>query len=1340
MIKKYTKLNFKNMTLLVVIFFLSFHAIAQNQLALQSSNYAGTHAAYLNPSLLTKQRNSIFIQFLGVGAYGQNNYLKYNAPFTPSQWSNKTFPSQYTSPNGFPMFNQDWLTEYNLNGSPKNFNFEQDIRAFSFMFPISSRSYLAFNMRQRNGAQILGLDEPFARIARYGINSDKKDIFSGSNPLELNQTYKTANGFKAHMESWQEYGFSLASNLSNTSDLDVSAGISVKYLRGMGLVHLSSKDLALRLNTSDSMTFTQGEVNYAHSSADNAFSPFTNPENWGMGNTTGHGVGADLGITITKRSKKRYTDNIWGWDQYCLRKNNYSWRLGASIMDLGFISHGKGIKNYTSNFGSPTGFATRNNMFSGFGNAFVDGFETLDQELESQIGMTQNTSFVSYLPTALSLQADIRFSKYFFVSGNYQKSLKSTTAAGLNATEFYNITPRLEGYFAELAFPITYNKTFSNQTSVGFYTRLWVFYFGSDNIGGLLNMASNSSFSGASIYGGLSLGIPYCWGESYTESTTEKRVMQDSTKRQEPLIKSDTITIIQKDTVVVKDPESIQREKELLERQRELEEQIKEMEKRTPTNTTTNCADCERRLRNERLEKERAIRERDAEMTRNNQLQREINLLRDQRRILETDLANCREQLRRLPSGSPEQEACLREIKNKTDEILRCETEKNNLLIKIQQLEREKVELEKKVLVLEIDKSKCDTEKQAEIEKSKNLSIRLIQIEKELKECRNRTSAETPQEEIVRLRNRIVVLEKEKEDLILQKETCDIQKRDLDIRIKALELELTKCKSDNRVVDELKKDNETLRKQLNTLQDSLAKINITIVTLQTQNKKCEEETTKLRANVVTLEKDKQTCEDQTKLLQAKINELEIKVKNCNSNSGNCDKENAEILKLREQLDLKSDSIAQLQNRLNNAVRDMKIWEKNAKDAYNLLETCNAEKIELEAKLKKCEENSQTSTSDEWKVKALKYESDLKICETNSKGLKDSLTIVKSQLLTAQDTKKKCEDEVLALKTKLQNTEKELTGSKAEVNALNVKVKDLEAKLKNCNSDSNAEDCDKEKAELIATKVKLENARDSLANLTVRFNNVSRDMKIWENNAKEAFNKLEMCMASEMELKEKLEKCKDQTFDDTPQTPPQRTTTSSEGTSLPTSNGRIQIPGRTTSTTTSTTSSSSTNSSGIGQSNNDSDSKVIQEPPARNRTSTTTQTRENIPQSQNKQTEGPIIQSGGISSGSSNQNNRPKTNTSGRIGRPQLPTETKQESAEVGKQQNTTKAEEVPQRASSGSRVRVQDRSGAGSRANPSSTGTVTNGEVKAPEAPKTNATTAEPQSGSQSRSGTVIKR
>jgi hypothetical protein len=262
----------------------------------------------------------------------------------------------------------------------------------------------------------------------------------------------------------------------------------------------------------------------------------------------------------------------------------------------------------------------------------------------------------------------------------------------------------------------------------------------------------------------------------------------------------------------------------------------------------------------------------------------------------------------------------------------------------------------------------------------------------------------------------------------------------------------------------------------------------------------------------------------------------------------------------------------------------------------------------------------------------------------------------------------------------------------------------------------------------------------LANLTVRFNNVSRDMKIWENNAKEAFNKLEMCMASEMELKEKLEKCKDQTFDDTPQTPPQRTTTSSEGTSLPTSNGRIQIPGRTTSTTTSTTSSSSTNSSGIGQSNNDSDSKVIQEPPARNRTSTTTQTRENIPQSQNKQTEGPIIQSGGISSGSSNQNNRPKTNTSGRIGRPQLPTETKQESAEVGKQQNTTKAEEVPQRVSSGSRVRVPDRSGAGSRANPSSTGTVTNGEVKAPEAPKTNATTAEPQSGSQSRSGTVIKR
>lgn len=1381
MIKKYTKLNFKNLTLTAFIFFLSNQAIAQNQLALQSSNYAGTHAAYLNPSLLTKQRNSIFIQFLGVGAYGQNNYLKYNAPFTPSQWSNKSFPSQYTSPNGFPIFNQDWLTEYNLNGSAKNFNFEQDIRAFSFMFPISSRSYLAFNMRQRNGAQILGLDEPFARIARYGINSDKKDIFSGSNPLELNQTYKTTNGFKAHLESWQEYGFSLASNLSNTSDWDVSAGISLKYLRGMGMFHLSSKDLALRLNTSDSMTFTQGEVNYAHSSADNAFNPFTNPENWGMGNTTGHGVGADIGITITKRSKKRYSDNIWGWDQYCLRKNNYSWRIGASVMDLGFISHGKGIKNYTSNFGSPNGFATRNNMFGGFGNPNVDGFETLDQEFESQIGMTKTENFVSYLPTALSLQADVRFSKYFFVSANYQKSLKGTTANGLNATEFYNITPRLEGYFAELAFPITYNKTFSNQTSVGFYTRLWVFYFGSDNIGGLLNMASNSSFSGASIYGGLSLGIPYCWGEKYTESTTEKRVMQDSTKRQEPLIKPDTVTIIQKDTVVIKDTESIQREKELLERQRELEEQIKEMERRTPTNTSTNCVDCERRLRNERLEKERAIRERDAEMTRNNQLQREINLLRDQRRNLEIDLANCRDQLRRLPSGSPEQEACLREIKNKTDEILRCETEKNNLLIKVQQLERDKVELEKKVLVLEIEKSKCDTEKQAEIEKTKNLANRILLIERELKECRNRTSAETPQEEIVRLRNRIVILEKEKEELVLEKETCDAQKRELDIKIKALEIELTKCKSDNSVVEDLKRDNETLRKQLNTLQDSLAKINITIVTLQTQNKKCEEESVKLRATVATLEKDKQTCEDQTRILQDKINELETKLKNCSTNSSKCDEELAEILKLKQQLEFKSDTIAQLQNRLNNATRDMKIWEKNAKDAYNLLEICNTDKIELEAKLKKCEENSQTSTSDEWKEKALKYENDLKLCETNSKVIKDSLTIAKSQLVAAQETKKKCEEELSSLKNKLQNTEKELTDSKADVNALNTKVKDLETKLKNCNSESNPDECETEKAELLATKTKLENARDSLASLTVRFNNVSRDMKIWENNAKDAYNKLEACIASEIELKEKLEKaeqtncasvatqlnnakkvadslsrenkilqneleqCKDQTFDDKPQTPPQNTSPNTGGNTLPTSNGRIQIPGRTTTTSTTTTtssssSSSSSNSTGVGQPKNDSESKVIQLPTTQSRTSTSSQTRTTIPESQNKQTDTPIIQSGGISSGTSNQNNTPRANSSIRIGRPQLPSETKKETTQVSKEQNTTKQAETPQRVSSGSRVRVQAGSGSGSRANTSSSGTVTNGEVKVPEAPKTNATTAEPRTGSESRSGTVIKR
>ena len=1085
------------------LFFL-FTAKSQEKLGLQNSNFAGTHAIYLNPANISTPGNLVYVGLFNRGVSFNNNYLDYNAPFKLNKWANGKIPTQYQTPLGKADFRQSWLRELELNGASKSFNFHQDIRPITLMVPVGTSTFISFNSRQRTGVQIVGMDESFARIARYGIDNSKADVFGTNNDqLEYQKNYATEKGFKAHFESWQEYSFAMGHVYKKTKTHMASWGFNVKFLRGMGFAHISSKDIDLTVEGADSLTFNSGSFDYAHSSEESMLSPLLNPWGWADHETTGYGVGIDVGWNYMKiRSRTTFKQSGF-WDWGCNYRKQYDWKIGAALMDLGVIQHNNGVKNFRADFSSPFGYAARSGMLNDFSNDFADGFNQVDADLIDNLPDTKiNDAYTSYLPAALTVQADVRMGNRFYLGFNGQANLKSRTSNGLNASSFFSVIPRIEGYFAEFALPVTLSNSFAqDQVHVGFFARLWMVHFGSDNLGGLMGVASNNNFTGASIYGGFSIPIPYCRGRSYVETRIDKTLVKDDPEEEIleetpveeviPDTKSDTVFIERRDTVRVEttNPDFEKREQEFREREKELERRIKDLENR-PTTTPTSCVDCERRLREERAENDRIRRELTLEREKVRTLERENDILRDRLRNIEVE-------------------------KVKLEELLKtCEN--------LRRTETPKVaELEKKIIDLETERIRCENIR-VQCEKDKVEYIkRITNLEKELAECRAKTTTETPDEELKRLRDKIVLLEKEKKDLIDLRIKCDETNRELTIKVTVLEKELEKCRKDVddmvKTIDQINQDRERIAVLLINTRDSLNQFKIKVTQLENDKKKCDEELKTLQAKVTLIETERNNCKTEVDKLKVRITELEKQT----SQPADCKKEQDEIKNITLKLTNARDSVKLLQIKITELDNSKKKCETDMKAIVVELEKTKGTIEELEKRLENCEKGGDNSKElQELRARITSLENDKKKCDEESNAKDLTITNYKKDLDTKDKIIKSLRDSLMWIRSDLdycneqyKNTMNEYQSAMKKVNDLTKELNECKDKLKDCekipgsNSSENSSSLNTEIEEL---QKKLKTAEEKVKTLDKQLSDKQTQIDQLKNSETNLNKKLNDC--------------------------------------------------------------------------------------------------------------------------------------------------------------------------------------------------------------------------------------
>lgn len=454
-------------------------AAAQDWVGLAQSNYGGTNNAYVNPSAIADARHRLYLNLVGGGANFNNTYFRLNLPQSP--WSQ-----------GF-SFSRYYLDAQGSGGN-QSASVAAELRLPSLMVALGPRSALAFTNRVRGFAQAGHVSETLARLARYGL--DEADQLGLANRLLED------NSFDLNLNTYHEYALTYARTLTPNTTHFFKAGVTLKYLVGLGGGYVLNDGTQLQVYGRDSLQLRTRQFNYGLTDY-NVYGPagLTVGSLFG-GHQLGRGVGADLGLTYEWRpDDDQYRYRMNGADRPDDTRNQYRLRLGLALTDLGAIRYNNDQHVRQGQLAS-----TRTVQVGQLDTLHFSTLQSVGPTLQRLAGLSsEGRQFTSYLPTALRLTADYRLAEHVYAGLLWTQNLLPARTIGSRTLSALALTPRVEFRRAALAVPLILANNY-RQFQVGAMARLGPLIVGSDNLGGLFGIRTAT---GADAYFGLALALPH---------------------------------------------------------------------------------------------------------------------------------------------------------------------------------------------------------------------------------------------------------------------------------------------------------------------------------------------------------------------------------------------------------------------------------------------------------------------------------------------------------------------------------------------------------------------------------------------------------------------------------------------------------------------------------------------------------------------------------------------------------------------------------------------------------------------------------------------------------------
>lgn len=444
-------------------------------MGLATSPNSGTNRAYLNPALTADSPHALYMNIGAANVHINNDYLRYNAPYSLVDLLGGTVPSEYRTATGDLRFSTDYTREI-LDGKLKSGTVWGEVRGPAIQFRLNRGSTLGVSTRLRSSAQVQGAPQQLLSAVRASLNSGA--LFSI--PSENNQ-------LAANTNTYAEFRLTYAGTLlDNEEGSKLLLGATVKYLGGYSSAHLLNRGLTYEV-VSDP-TLPQGAVLRVNQiDADLGFTTYLNNRRLNLRTllnpfTPGNGVGLDVGLAYIHQPDA---------DGPVLR-------LGAALNDLGSIRY-RG-EAYTL-MQEDVRFTTTD--FNGV-RAIRDIVPVLRDRFNVNPANSRPT-FWSGLPTSLNVSAEYESATGSGLAVVWMQDMQPANARAMHQPTLVSVTPRYETGFLGLALPITY---LNSSLLFGTALKLGPLWLGSDNLAGLIGRGGSLVRPrGVDIYASLSIGI-----------------------------------------------------------------------------------------------------------------------------------------------------------------------------------------------------------------------------------------------------------------------------------------------------------------------------------------------------------------------------------------------------------------------------------------------------------------------------------------------------------------------------------------------------------------------------------------------------------------------------------------------------------------------------------------------------------------------------------------------------------------------------------------------------------------------------------------------------------------
>ena len=474
-----------------ILFLLPLFASSQEMTGIVTGNYSGSNSIYMNPSLIANSHVNWDLNLFTGHVFLENNYF-----YLPGGETN--IPEVIKGEYSFPLYPKPYgygdrnVHTYYKDPSLKQINTNIRMVGPSFMFRHKDHAF-AFHLNTRVITTLDDLPYDMANFAYFG-----SDFYPQHNINYRRDDYEMA------ALAFMEAGLSYATVLRRSGYSHWSAGITVNRIIANSGAYISGgftdyilyndsimnvDDWNIEMGLSLPMDYHASEPRYVDDLV------------------RGNGWGADIGVTW-QYSYRGYRKKAAPW-AHKKHFEPYDLRLGASILDLGFVRFDRNAEKH---------------IFKDVSNHYINvedlEFDNISQELRDVSELFYGdpeasyaaSSFRIWLPVALSLQADWHIEKEYYLSGMVVLPMYLSKAQ-LRRPALVNASPRFETRALGIGLPVTlYDFRYPR---IGFWIRVYDLTVGTDKLGGYL---PGRDFTGMDLYASYKITFPF-----RTKSRYERR-------------------------------------------------------------------------------------------------------------------------------------------------------------------------------------------------------------------------------------------------------------------------------------------------------------------------------------------------------------------------------------------------------------------------------------------------------------------------------------------------------------------------------------------------------------------------------------------------------------------------------------------------------------------------------------------------------------------------------------------------------------------------------------------------------------------------------------------------